>query len=203
MFILFSRFLWANTYLCNDPSKHRVFINKTTFLSRWSGETQETCSPTNVTGFNAFLKTKKINYPNFPQLQDLFHTQIISLSIHLQHIKFSFLQHLNNCLQRKILPSDSFEDNVTVYSRACRSAPHWVTQELLASWLNIVMEDVRIASFKTRNKDFAPLFDMENRLCYCTNVCTDVWIRCACTIRINSPALLFFSHIGLTIWSTF
>ena len=45
--------------------------------------------------------------------------------------------------------------------------------ELLASrfkqW-NLVQEDVRITSFRNRNKVLASFFDMENKLCYCTNI---------------------------------
>ena len=45
--------------------------------------------------------------------------------------------------------------------------------ELLASQLkqwNLVQEDVRITSFRNRNKDLASFFGMENKLCYCTNI---------------------------------
>ena len=45
--------------------------------------------------------------------------------------------------------------------------------ELLASRLkqwNLVQEDVRITSFRNRNKDLAFFFDTENKLCYCTNI---------------------------------
>ena len=45
--------------------------------------------------------------------------------------------------------------------------------ELLASWLkqwNPVQEDIRIISLRNRNKDLASFFDMENKLCYCTNI---------------------------------
>ena len=86
--------------------------------------------------------------------------------------------------------SISSEDNIYVYSRASGNEPHWIMQkdlndlahnlyltkqqsELLASRLkqwNLVKADVRITSFRTRNKDFASFFDVKNRLCYCTNV---------------------------------
>ena len=45
--------------------------------------------------------------------------------------------------------------------------------ELLVSRLkqwNLVQEDVRITNFRNRNKDLASFFDMENKLCYCTNI---------------------------------
>ena len=86
--------------------------------------------------------------------------------------------------------SVSSEDNVSVYSGPSGSEHHWITQEdlndlaqdlyiskqqseLLASRLkqwNLVKANVRICSFRTRNKELASLFDMENRLCYCTDV---------------------------------
>ena len=47
------------------------------------------------------------------------------------------------------------------------------TAELLASRLkqwNLDQEDVRITSFRNRNKDLASFFDIENQLCYCTNI---------------------------------
>ncbi|KAF2358524.1 hypothetical protein FHG87_010724 [Trinorchestia longiramus] len=84
--------------------------------------------------------------------------------------------------------SISPEDIVSVYSGASDNEPHWITQEdlndlardlylskqqseLLASrqW-NLVKADVRITSYRTRNKDFASFSDMENRLCYCADV---------------------------------
>ena len=39
----------------------------------------------------------------------------------------------------------------------------------LKQW-NLVQEDVRITSFRNRNKDLTSFFDMENKLCYCTNI---------------------------------
>ncbi|KAF2366561.1 hypothetical protein FHG87_002689 [Trinorchestia longiramus] len=78
--------------------------------------------------------------------------------------------------------SISSEDKVSVYSGASDNEPHWITQEdlndlardlylskqhseLLASRLeqwNLVKADVRVTSDRTRNKDFASFFDMEN-----------------------------------------
>ena len=86
--------------------------------------------------------------------------------------------------------SISLEDIESTYSGTSGNEPHWITQEdlndlardlylskqqseLLASRLkqcNLVQEYVRISSFRNRNKDVAPFFDMENKLCYCTNI---------------------------------
>ena len=86
--------------------------------------------------------------------------------------------------------SISLEDIESIYSGTSGNEPHWITQEdlndlardlylskqqseLLASRLkqwNLVQEDVRITSFRNRNKDLASFFDMENKLCYCTNI---------------------------------
>ena len=82
------------------------------------------------------------------------------------------------------------EDIESTYSGNSGNEPHWITQEdlnglardlylskqqseLLASRLkqwNLVQEDVRITSFRNRNKDLASFFDMENKLCYCKNI---------------------------------
>ena len=81
--------------------------------------------------------------------------------------------------------SISLEDIESTYSGTSDNEPHWITQEdlndlardlylskqqseLLASRLkqwNLVQEDVRITSFRNRNKDLASFFDMENKLC--------------------------------------
>ena len=86
--------------------------------------------------------------------------------------------------------SISMEDIESTYSGTSGKEPHWITQEdlndlarnlylskqqleLLASRLkqwNLVQEDVRITSFRNRNKDLASFFDMENKLCYSTNI---------------------------------
>ena len=82
------------------------------------------------------------------------------------------------------------EDIESTYSGTSGNEPHWITQkdlndlardlylskqqsELLASRLkqwNLVQENVKITSFRNRNKDLASFFDMENKLCYCTNI---------------------------------
>ena len=86
--------------------------------------------------------------------------------------------------------SISLEDIESTYSGTSGNEPHCITQEdlndlardlclskqqseLLASRLkqwNLVQEDVRIISFRNRNKDLTSFFDMVNKLCYCTNI---------------------------------
>ena len=86
--------------------------------------------------------------------------------------------------------SISLEEIKSTYSGTSDNEPHWIAQEdlndlardlylskqlseLLASQLkqwNLVQEDVRITSFRNRKKDLASFFDMENKLCYCTNI---------------------------------
>ena len=85
--------------------------------------------------------------------------------------------------------SISLEDIESTYSGTSGNEPDWITQEdlndlardlylskqqseLLASHKqrNLVQEDVRIISFRNWNKDLASFFDMENKLCYCTNI---------------------------------
>ena len=86
--------------------------------------------------------------------------------------------------------SISLDDIESTDSGTSGNVPHWFTQEdlndlardlylskqqseLLSSRLkrwNLVQEDVRITSFRNRNKDLASFFDMENKLCYCTNI---------------------------------
>ena len=86
--------------------------------------------------------------------------------------------------------SISLEDIESAYPGTNGNEPHWIMQEdlndlardlylskqqseLLASRLkqwNLVQEDVRITSFWNWNKGLASFFDMENKLCYCTNI---------------------------------
>lgn len=126
--------------------------------------------------------------------------------------------------------SISFEDNVSVYSSASGNEPHWIMQEdlndlprdlylskqqseLLTSQLKqwkLYKADVRITSFRTHKKDFVSLFNIEKRVCYCTNVfclftflgfphnpsdwrlfidsSSEVSRLCFCTMGINTPA---------------
>ena len=86
--------------------------------------------------------------------------------------------------------SISLEDIESTYSGISGNEPHWVTQEdlndlacdmylskqqseplasRLKQW-NLVQEGVRITSFRNRNKDLVSFFEMENNLCYCTNI---------------------------------
>ena len=116
---------------------------------------------------------------------------MISLSLHPQQIRIVFLHQMKKCLRRKILPRRFFlmtmsffiQEQVAIIPTGSRRKT-WMTlpviciylsssQEFLASWLkqwNLVKVDGRITRFRTRNKDFASFFNMENRLCYCTNV---------------------------------
>ena len=86
--------------------------------------------------------------------------------------------------------SISLEDIDSTYSGTSGNKPHWIMQEdlndlardlylskqqseLLASRLkqwNLVPEDVRVTSFRNQNKDLASFFNIENKLCYCTNI---------------------------------
>ena len=86
--------------------------------------------------------------------------------------------------------SISLEDIESTYSGTSGNEPHWTTQEDLNDlardlylskqqselWLLglnsgcLVQEDVRITSFRNRNKDLAFFFNIENKLCYCTNI---------------------------------
>ena len=98
---------------------------------------------------------------------------------------------MKKCLQgRDSAESISLEDIESTYSGTSSNETHWITQEdlndlardlyqskqpsdLLASRLkqwNLVQEDVKITSFRNRNKVLASFFDMENKLCYCTNI---------------------------------
>ena len=92
---------------------------------------------------------------------------------------------MKKCFQGRILPSQYLWKILSLHIQE-----HWITQEdlndlardlylskqqseLLASRLkqwNLVQKDVRITSFRNRNKDLASFFDMENKLCYCTNI---------------------------------
>ena len=95
---------------------------------------------------------------------------------------------MKKCLQRRILPSQYLWKilSLHIHEQVAMSHTGRHTQEnlndlylskqqseLLASRLkqrNLVQEDVRITSFRNLNKDLASFFDMENKLCYCTNI---------------------------------
>ena len=86
--------------------------------------------------------------------------------------------------------SVSLEDIESTYSGTSGNEPHWITQEdlndlardlylsknlseLFASRLKqwyLVQEDVMNTSFRNQNKDLSSFYDMENKLCYCTNI---------------------------------
>ena len=139
-------------------------------------------------GFNA-LSRKKITYPNLSSaMRPVPHSD--KLPVPTSPASKDLLHQMKKCLQENILTSRSLsEDNVSLYSAASDNEPYLITQEdmndlardlhlskqqseLLASQLkqNLVKADIKIISFSTQNKDFASFFNMNNRLCYCTNI---------------------------------
>ena len=145
---------------------------------------------TNITGFNASSK-KKNKYPNLrsairpvPHLDDL--------PVPIPPVNKDLLSSSDEEMPSSgdTAESISLEDIESTYSATSGNEPHWLTQEnlndlardlypskqqseLLASRLkqwNLVQEDVRITSFRNRNKDLASFFDMENKLCNCTSI---------------------------------
>ena len=91
---------------------------------------------------------------------------------------------MKKCLQGRILPSQYLRKILSLHIQE-QVAMSYLNDlardlylskqqsELLASRLkqwNLVQEDVRITSFRNRNKDLASFFDLENKLCYCTNI---------------------------------
>ena len=97
---------------------------------------------------------------------------------------------MKKCLQGRILPSQYLWKILSLHIQEQVAMSHagsrkktWMIllvicicqqqSELLASRLkqwNLLQEDVRITSFRNRYKDLASFFDMENKLCYCTNM---------------------------------
>ena len=145
---------------------------------------------TNITGFNASSR-KKIKYPNLrsamrpiPNSDDL--------PVPTPPVNKDLLSSSDEEMPSRedSAESISLEDIVSTYSGKSGNEPHWITQEdlndpasdlylskqqseLLTSRLrqwNLVLEDVRITSFRNRNKDLASFFDIENKLCYCTDI---------------------------------
>ena len=133
---------------------------------------------TNITGFNA-SSWKKIKYPN--------------LRSAMRPVPHSDDLPVPTPPVNKDLLSSSDEEmpsRESTYLGISGNELHWITQEnlndlahdlylskqqseLLASRLkqwNLVQEYVRITSFRNRNKDLAFFFNMENKLCYCTNI---------------------------------
>ena len=145
---------------------------------------------TNITGFNA-SSWKRIKYPNlrFAMRPD---PHSVDLHVPTPRVNKDLLSSSDEKMPSIEDSAESIflEDIESTYSGTSGNETHWITQEdlndlacdlclskqqseLLASWLkqwNLVQEDVRITSFRNRNKDLASFFDMENKLCYCTNI---------------------------------
>ena len=139
---------------------------------------------TNITGFNASSR-KKIKYPNLRYAMR-------PVPVPTPPVNKDLLSSSDEEMPSRedSAESISLEDIESTYSGTSGNEPHWIMQEdlkdlardsclskeqseLLASRLkqwNLVQEDVRITSFRNRNKDLASFFDMENKLCYCTNI---------------------------------
>ena len=145
---------------------------------------------TNITGFNASSR-KKIKYPNLRSaMRPVPHSD--DLPVPTPPVNKDLLSSSDEEMPSKedSAESISLEDIESTYSGTSGNEPHWITQEglndlardlylwkqqseLLASRLkqwNLVQENVRITSFRNRNKDLGSFFNMENKLCYCTNI---------------------------------
>ena len=144
---------------------------------------------TNITGFNASSR-KKIKYPNLRSaMRPVPHSD--DLPVPTPPVNKDLSSSDEEMPSREdSAESKSLEDIESTYSGTSGNEPHWITQEdlndlardlylqkqqseLLASRLkqwNQVQEDVKITSFRNRNKDLASFFDMENKLCYWTNI---------------------------------
>ena len=126
---------------------------------------------TNITGFNA--SRKKIKYPNLRSaMRPVPHSD--DLPVSTPPVNKDLLSSSDEEMPSRedSAESISLEDIESTYSRTSGNEPHWITQEdlndlardlylskqqseLLASWLkqwNLVQEDVRITSFRNRNK---------------------------------------------------
>ena len=145
---------------------------------------------TNITGFNASSR-KKIKYPNLRSaMRPVPHSD--DLPVPTPPVNKDLLSSLDEEMPSRedSAESISLQDIESTYSGTSGNEPHWITQEdlndlardlylskqqseLLASRLkqwNLVQEDVRITSFRNRNKYLASFFVMDNKLCYCTNI---------------------------------
>ena len=145
---------------------------------------------TNITGFNASSR-KKIKYSKLRSaMWPVPHSD--DLPVPTPPVNKDLLSSSDEEMpsRKDSAESISLEYIQSTYSGTSGNEPHWITQEdlnhlahdlylskqqseLLASRLkqwNLVQEDVRITSFRNRNKDLASFFDMENKLCYCTNI---------------------------------
>ena len=130
---------------------------------------------TNITGFNASSR-KKIKYPNLRSaMRPVPHSD--DLPVPRSPVNKDFLSSSDEEIPSRedSAESISLEDIESIYSGTRGNEPHWITQEdlndlarnlyllkqqseVLASRLkqwNLVQEDVRIISFRNRNKDLA------------------------------------------------
>ena len=165
---------------------HLVFNFAVPMVWREPGNHADDCyfCLTNITGFNASSR-KKIKYPNLRSaMRPVPHSD--DLPVPTPPVNKDLL----SSSREDSAASISLEDTESTYSETSGNEPHWITKEdlndlardlylsklqseLLASRLkqwNLVQEDVRITSFRNRNKNLASFFDMENKLCYCTNI---------------------------------
>ena len=127
---------------------------------------------TNITGFNASSR-KNIKYPNLRSaMRPVPHSD--DLPVPTPPVNKDLLSSSDEKMPSRedSAESVSLEDIESTYSGTSGNEPHWITQEdlndlsrdlylskqqseLLASWLkqwNLVQEDVRITSFRNRNK---------------------------------------------------
>ena len=144
---------------------------------------------TNITGFKASSR-KKIKYPNLRSaMRPVPHSDDIPVPTPSVNKDLLSLSHEEMSSREESAESISLEDTESTYLGTSGNEPHWITLEdlndlardfylskqqskLLASRLkqwDLVHEDVKI-SLRNRNKDLASFFDMENKLCYCTNI---------------------------------
>ena len=145
---------------------------------------------TNITGFNASSR-KKIKYPNLRSaMRPVPHSD--DLPVPTSPVNKDLLPSSEEEMPSRedSAESISLEDIECIYLGTSGNEPHWTTPEdlkdlardlylskqkweLLDSRLkqwNLIQEDVRITSFRNRNKDLASFFEMENKLCYCTTI---------------------------------
>lgn len=136
-----------------------------------------------LSGFNAYTKKKQKTIPQFLQIWSLFSAQIITLSIHPTVHKDPIPSLYKELPPEENVANQSLLKTISMFILE----PHWITQDDLdylvrdlylskqqsgirASRLNqsnLVKADVRINSFRRRDKDFASFSDMQNRLWYC------------------------------------
>ena len=145
---------------------------------------------TNITGFNASSR-KTIKYRNLRSAMRPVPNSY-DLPVPTPPVNNDLLSSSDEEMPSRedSAESISLEEIESTYSGTNGNELHWITQEdlndlardlylskqlsePLASrcklW-NLVQEDVRITSFRNRNKDLASFFDMDNKLCYYKNI---------------------------------